>query len=55
MIPLHVLLLYRTVLAIPGFLFFHMKMMIAIPKSVKKKKLSWILDEDCSESVDCFW
>lgn len=35
MIPLSVLLLFRIVLAILGFLYFHMKLRIAILRSVK--------------------
>jgi hypothetical protein len=34
-IPPEVLLLLRIVFAIPGFLFFHMKLKIALSRSVK--------------------
>ena len=35
MIPLEILLLYRTVLAILNFLLFHMKLSIVLSRSVK--------------------
>jgi hypothetical protein len=44
MIPLKVLLLFRTVLAILGFLFFHIKLRISLSKPIKKcvEVLLWI-------------
>ena len=49
--PLEVPLLYRIVLAILGFLFFHMKLIIIFQNLWK---LCWDFDGDCTESIDCF-
>ena len=51
--PPEVLLLYRIVLAILGFLFFHINLIIVLSRSVKN--FDGILTEDCIESIDCFW
>ena len=49
MIPLEVLLLFRIVLGILSFLFFYMKLRIALSRSVKE--LCWNFDGDCTEFV----
>ena len=46
-------LLYRIVLAILGFLIFHMKLIIVLSSSVKN--CFEILRGDFTESIDCFW
>ena len=51
-IPPEVLLLLRIVFAIVGFWLFQMNLKIAFSNS---EELSWDFDEDCIESVDCFW
>jgi hypothetical protein len=47
-----VLLLLRIVLAILGFLFFHVKLRFAFAVC---EESCWKLNGDCVESVDCFW
>ena len=51
-IPSKVLLLLRIVLAVLGILFFHMKLRIALSRSIK---ICWNFDGDFAESVDWFW
>ena len=50
--PPEVPLLYKIVLAILGFLFFHINLIIVLSRSVKK---FMGFDGDCIESIDCFW
>ena len=47
--PPEVPLLYKIVLAILGFLFFHIKLIIVLSRSVKN------FDGDYIESIDCFF
>ena len=47
--PPEVPLLYKIVLAILGFLFRHINLIIVLSRSVKK------FDGDCIESIDGFW
>jgi hypothetical protein len=49
-IPSEVLLLYRIILAVLGFLFFHMKLRVPFSKSIK----NCVGIATDSISVDCF-
>ena len=51
--PLAVPLLYRIVLAILVFLFFQIKLIILLSRSVEN--FVGILMGDFTESIDCFW
>ena len=51
--PPEIPLLYRTVLAILGFVYFHMKLII-VPLTSMKNCVG-ILNRDCIESAGCFW
>jgi len=53
MITLEDLVLNRIVLAILDFLFFHIKLSIALSRSVNNCVGGF--DGNCAESVDCFW
>ena len=52
MIPSEVLMIFRIIVAILGFLFFHMKLRITHLRSIRMYEN---FDGDFMESVDCFW